>query len=45
MVNGHSANEEVVLDEAGVVVGQVDHQVNMTFADQSTNTGMSARHH
>lgn len=38
MVNSHSANEEVILQVAGVVVGQVYHQVNISFADQSEIT-------
>lgn len=35
MVHSHSADEEVVLDELGVVIGKVYHQVDMTIADQA----------
>lgn len=39
MVHSHSADEEVVLQVTSVVIGQVDHQVNMTLIDQSMKTG------
>lgn len=35
MVDSQPANEEVILQVASVVIGQVYHQVNMTLADQS----------
>lgn len=35
VVDGHPANEEVILHVARVVIGQVDHQVNVTFTDQA----------
>lgn len=35
VVNGHSTDEEVILHVASIVIGQVDHQVNMTLTDQS----------
>lgn len=35
VVNGHSADDEVILYVASVVIGQVDHQVNMSPTDQS----------
>lgn len=38
VVNSHSADEEVILQVASVVIGQVDHQVNMTLVDQSIKT-------
>lgn len=38
MVDSHSADEEVVVQVASVVIGQVDHQVNKTFIDQSIKT-------
>lgn len=37
MVNGHSADEEVILHVSSIVIGQVDHQVDMTLTDQSIN--------
>lgn len=42
VVDCHSADGKVILQVAGVVVGQVDHQVNVTITDESvnqTNTG------
>lgn len=38
MVDSHSANSEVVLYVASVVIGQVHHQVDMTLGDQSVKT-------
>lgn len=38
MVDSHSANDEVIFKVASVVIGQVDHQVNMTLTDQSVKT-------
>lgn len=38
MIHSHSANGEIVLQVASVVVGQVDHQVYVTLSDQSRNT-------
>lgn len=38
VVDSHSADEEVILQVASVVVGQVDHQVNITLADESIKT-------
>lgn len=35
MVNGHSTDEEVILHMASIVIGQVDHQVDMPLTDQS----------
>lgn len=35
VVDSQSANEEVILQVASVVIGQVYHQVNMALADQS----------
>lgn len=34
MVHGHAADQEVVLDEPRIVVGEVHHQVNVTIADK-----------
>lgn len=36
VVDSHSADEEVILQVACIVIGQVDYQVNMTLVDQST---------
>lgn len=36
VVHGHAADQEVVLDEACVVVGQVHHQVNVTVVDEAS---------
>lgn len=38
VVDRHSADEEVVPQVACVVIGQVDHQVNVTLVDQSIKT-------
>lgn len=38
VIHSHSANGKIVLQVASVVVGQVDHQVYVTLADQSRNT-------
>lgn len=38
VVHSHSTDEEVILQLASVVIGQVDHQVNMTLADESIKT-------
>lgn len=38
VVDGHSADDEVVLHEASVVIGQVDHQINKTFTDETIKT-------
>lgn len=35
VVHSHSADEEVLLDELGVVVGKIYHQVDMAIADQT----------
>lgn len=35
VVDSHSADEEVILQVTSVVIGQVDHQVDMTPVDQS----------
>lgn len=47
MVNGHSADEEVILHVSSIVIGQVDHQVDMTLTDQSikkTKTKQKKQH-
>lgn len=33
VIDSQSANDEVILQVAGVVIGQVDDQVDMTLAD------------
>lgn len=38
VVDSHSADGEVVLYVASVVIGQVHHQVDMTLVDQSVKT-------
>lgn len=38
MVDSHSADEEVIPQMARVVIGQVDHQVNISLVDQPINT-------
>lgn len=38
VVDSQSADEEVIFQVATVVIGQVDHQVNMTLADESIKT-------
>lgn len=35
VVHGHAADQEVVLDEPRVVVGEVHHQINVTIANES----------
>lgn len=35
MIDGQSADDEVILQVAGVVIGQVDDQVDVTLVDQS----------
>lgn len=44
MVNGHSADEEVILHVSSIVIGQVDHQVDMTLTDQSINKKKKQQH-
>lgn len=34
MIDGQSADDEVILQVAGVVIGQVDDQVDVTLVDQ-----------
>lgn len=38
VVDSHSADEEVIPQVASVIIGQVDHKVNMTLIDQSIKT-------
>lgn len=44
MINSHSANGKIILHVASVVIGQVDHQVYMTFTDQSSNTNTECKY-
>lgn len=45
MVHSHSADEEVVFDELGVVIGKVYHQVDMTIADQAAQERKKKKKH
>lgn len=38
MIDGESADDKVILEVAGVVIGQVDDQVDMSLADQPVRT-------
>lgn len=41
VIHSHSADEEVVLDELGVVIGKINHQVNMAITDQTAQGEMT----
>lgn len=38
VINGHSADEEVVLQMPCVVIGQVDNQVDLAVVDEAADT-------
>lgn len=43
VVHSHSADEEVFLDELGVVIRKVHHQVDMAVTDQTAEKEMSKK--